>query len=180
MMQTREKISSELERVFTRRGFAAPGVAELKKAANVSLRTLYRYFPSKTEMIIGALDFRHHRYRVFLARDAPEPGDGAVLHIFQRLDQWMETYAPKGCLSINALSDYPEDKKIEGAVQRHKQEILQLFEHYSGRSEIVDELYLIHEGLSAAWPLFGTRASRAAEKAVLKLFHHDAVHHNEA
>lgn len=71
MLTTKKQIASRLEQAFNTRGFAEPSVADLKEAAGVSLRTLYRYFPSKDAMVNWALDYRHARYLAFLAKDEP-------------------------------------------------------------------------------------------------------------
>ncbi len=43
----------------------------------------------------------------------------------------------------------------------------------SGRTALSMELFLIHEGASAAWPLVGMEARRTAETAALKLMNGD-------
>ena len=62
----REQIAASLEVAFSQQGFAEPSVAQLKTACGVSLRTLYKHFPSKEAMIVGALEYRHQRYLDFL------------------------------------------------------------------------------------------------------------------
>ncbi|BCR04474.1 hypothetical protein DESUT3_15430 [Desulfuromonas versatilis] len=168
-MTTKEQIASRLEQAFSQRGFAEPGVAELKILAGVSLRTLYRYFPSKESMVIGALDYRHGRYLKFLAEDEPPPGRESIVHLFHRLADWMRQKAPHGCLSVNAFAAYPSSLAIRDAVKLHKDELVRLLARRSGREALGWELFLIHEGVSAAWPLVGMRASEAGETAVLKL-----------
>ncbi len=168
-MTTKDTIKSCLEQTFSQRGFAEPGVAELKKAAGVSLRTLYRYFPSKVAMVIGALNYRHVRYMEFLSDGEPLPGSESILHLLHRLDKWMQEYAPHGCLSVNALAAYPNNREIHNAVKRHKDETIQLMARRSGQRELALELFLIHEGVSAAWPLVGIQTIQAAKIAVLKL-----------
>ncbi len=168
-MTTKEQIASRLEQAFTLRGFNEPGVAELKAIAGVSLRTLYRYFPSKESMVIGALDYRHLRYLEFLSDGEPPPGRESIVHLFCRLADWMLENAPNGCLSVNAFAAYPSSLEIRDAVKRHKDEIVKLMARRSGWMALSWELFLLHEGVSAAWPLVGMQASQAAEKAVLKL-----------
>ncbi len=173
MSDTEETIKSRLEETFGKRGFALPGVAELKKAAGVSLRTLYRYFPSKEDMVIGALDYRHRRYTAFLAEGEPPPGKASILHLIRRLDDWMREFAPNGCLSVNALAAYPDHPAIHDTVKRHKDETLELITRRCGKEELGVELFLIHEGVSSAWPLMGRKTIEAAERAVDKIFEGD-------
>ena len=169
MTSTQEQIASCLEQTFTQRGFAEPSVAELKGASGVSLRTLYRYFPSKAAMVIGALDFRHSRYLVFLGDGEPPPGKASMVHLFGRLADWMQTYAPNGCLSLNALAAHPGNIEVRETTKRHKDALIQMMARRSGQPALSNELFLLHEGASAAWPLVGMHAIQAAQSAALKL-----------
>lgn len=167
---TKEKIASCLEQTFADQGFAEPGVAELRASADVSLRTLYRYFPSKEAMVTGALDCRQSRYLSFLSDGEPQPGKDSILHLLHRLTEWMQTYAPNGCLSFNALAAYPGSSEIRNTTRRHKDEIIKMMSRRSGNPKIAKELFLLHEGVSAAWPVVGIQAILAAETIALKLF----------
>jgi AcrR family transcriptional regulator len=160
-----DQIASRLEQAFSLHGFAEPSVAELKTAAGVSLRTLYRHFPSKESMVIGALQHRHLRYLKFLGDGEPDPGIGSITHLFQRLADWMKKYAPNGCMSMSAFVAFPSNPLIHDIVKRHKEEMIEVMARRSGRDEVARELLLIHEGASAAWPLLGMQAIHSAEKA---------------
>ena len=169
MTPTKAQIASRLEQAFNTRGFAEPSVAELQKAAGVSLRTLYRYFPSKEAMVIGSLNYRHARYLAFLAENEPPPGRNSIVHLFARLADWMATHAPNGCMSLNALASHPGNRVVRDSTMRHKNELIQMMARRSGQPELSNELFLLHEGASAAWPIVGTQAILSAEAAALKL-----------
>ncbi|MFT5720596.1 MAG: AcrR family transcriptional regulator [Motiliproteus sp.] len=164
-----DQIAARLEQAFSQHGFAEPSVAELKIAAGVSLRTLYRHFPSKEAMVMGALQHRHCRYLNFLDAGEPDPGSESITHLFQRLAAWMTHYAPHGCLSMSALGAFPGNPLIHERVKRHKEEMIELMARRSGREEVARELHLLHEGASAAWPLLGMQAIHSAEKIALLL-----------
>ncbi|MGS0468180.1 TetR/AcrR family transcriptional regulator [Cobetia marina] len=115
-------IAARLEALFSQRGFAEPSVSELKAASGVSLRTLYRHFPSKESMVIGALQHRHERYLAFLEDEVPSDGAAALSHLYRRLGHWMKHEAPNGCMSINALAAFPDNRDVSDAVTRHKRE----------------------------------------------------------
>ena len=66
----KEKIAASLEKAFSQYGFAEPSVPQLKNACEVSLRTLYKYYPSKEAMIVAALEHRHQRYLSFLLEES--------------------------------------------------------------------------------------------------------------
>jgi len=162
MTSKKEQIASKLEQAFNSRGFAEPSVAELQKAAGTTLRTLYRYFPSKEAMVIGALDYRHDRYFSFLAKNEPPPGKDSIIHLFGRLADWMTVHAPNGCLYLNALTAFPGNSDVRDATVQYKSELIQVMAERSGYEDLAGELFLLHEGASAAWPIVGMPAIQSA------------------
>ncbi len=169
MTSTKEQIASSLEQAFNTRGFAEPSVVELKKVAGTSLRTLYRYFPSKEAMVIGALNYRHDRYLSFLAENEPLPGKKSIIHLFDRLAVWMTTDAPNGCLYLNALASFPGNKDVRDATVQYKQELIKVLGRRSGLNNLAHELFLLHEGASAAWPIVGIQAIHSAKSVAMKI-----------
>lgn len=165
----KQEISAALEAAFSQYGFAEPSVAKLQKVSGVSLRTLYKYYPSKQSMIIGALEHRHSRYISFLLDNSPEAGTEAVLHVFDQLKLWMQQFAPKGCLSINALAAFPEDEVISSAVQDHKRAVKHLLGEQSLNHALSTTLFLLHEGVSNAWPVMGDEVVTSAKQSILEL-----------
>ncbi len=169
MTSKKEQIASRLEQTFNSRGFAEPSVAELQREAGTSLRTLYRYFPSKEAMVIGALAYRHDRYFSFMAENEPPPGNESIIHLFNRLADWMTTYAPNGCLYLNALTAFPDNKDVKDATVQYKNELIQVMAQRSGHGSLAGELFLLHEGASAAWPVVGMQAMYSAVSIAEKI-----------
>lgn len=165
----REQIAASLEVAFSKYGFAEPSVAQLKIACNVSLRTLYKHYPSKEAMIIGALEYRHHKYLSFLLNESSTHGVESVFNIFNKLGQWMKEHAPHGCLSMNAMAAFPDNLQICQSVKKHKEEVRQLLGHKSQREDLSTALFLLHEGVSSAWPLLREDAITSAQNVLLLL-----------
>ncbi|MFA0489329.1 TetR/AcrR family transcriptional regulator [Vibrio splendidus] len=165
----REQIAASLEVAFSQQGFAEPSVAQLKTACDVSLRTLYKHFPSKEAMIVGALEHRHQRYLSLLLEDSPRSGYQAITHIFNKLQQWLEEYAPHGCMSMNAMAAFPDNELISQAVTQHKEQVRLLIGKQSLREDLATPLFLLHEGVSSAWPVLGEEAVASAQNMVTKL-----------
>ncbi len=170
------QIAESLEGAFSDLGFAEPGVAQLKDACNVSLRTLYKHYPSKEAMIIGALEHRHQRYIGVLKDEIQDSSSGideTIEHIFDRLQDWMQHRAPNGCMSNNALAAFPHNEQIHQVVKDQKAEVRQLLGQLLGLTDqhqaLVTEFFLLHEGASIAWPLLGENAISAAKSAAHKL-----------
>ena len=164
-----QQIAASLEQAFSKSGFAEPSVAQLRTACNVSLRTLYKHYPSKEAMIVAALEYRHQRYLAFLLNNSPAAGVESVLHIFNKLEQWMQQYAPHGCLSLNAIAAFPDNLLIKKAVTEHKHKVRQFLGQQSQREDLSTTIFLLHEGLSSAWPVLGKRAVTATKKTLVQL-----------
>lgn len=169
MISTKDQIVARLEQAFNTRGFAEPSVSELQKAAKTTLRTLYRHFPSKEAMVIGALNFRHDRYFSYLAVNEPASGKESIIHLFKRLADWMSSYAPHGCLYLNALAAFPGNNDVRNATMQYKRELIQIMARRSGKERLAGELFLLHEGASAAWPVIGMQAIHSAASVAEKI-----------
>lgn len=57
---TRQRLEGTSLRLFAERGFEQTTVDDLAAAAGVGRRTIFRYFPSKNDIVFGALDERLH------------------------------------------------------------------------------------------------------------------------
>lgn len=167
------QIAARLEAAFSQYGFAEPSVAQLKAACQVSLRTLYKHYPSKETMVVAALDYRHQRYLAFLLQEHPPVGVESIIYIFNRLEQWMREYAPHGCLSMNAIAAFPDNQQISAAVQAHKTAVRQFLAEQSLRDDLATAIFILHEGVSSAWPVLGRDAVTAAQQALLTLFNEE-------
>ena len=165
----KQQISANLEAAFAQHGFAQPSVAILQQASGVSLRTSYKYYPSKELMIIAALEHRHQRYLALIAKDTPTTGLAAIMHIFGQLQLWMQHSAPTGCMSLQAIAAFPENQQIAAVVNSHKQALQTFLAEQSQRPDCAAALYLIHEGIASAWPIMGKDTLASAEQLTQKL-----------
>jgi AcrR family transcriptional regulator len=75
-LRTRAAISTAAIRLFLERGFDAVGVAEVARAAGVSKRTLFVYFPSKENLVLHR--FADHGTGAADVVRARRPGQGAL------------------------------------------------------------------------------------------------------
>lgn len=167
--KTSQRIARDIERSFAEQGFAEQGVEALRAEADVSLRTLYKYFPSREAMIIGALEYRDRTYLGWL-EGGPDSGIEHVLHPLNRLGDWLGEVANTGCLFSNALSDYPESEAISVIVHAHKERLAAEFLNRLDRvrpdrdnQTLAEELFMLHEGMTQNAQLWGRkRVARTA------------------
>ena len=172
MTDTKQRIASDLERSFASLGFADQGVESLRAQADVSIRTLYRHFPSREAMIVGALEHRDASYFEWLD-GGPQTGAAHVLHPLVRLGDWLHQVANTGCLFLNAWAEYPDSDAIAAIVKDHKARLADEFRQRLNRvataqdtTHLAETLFLLHEGMTQAARLQGReRATEAAMRA---------------
>ncbi|WP_339822937.1 TetR/AcrR family transcriptional regulator [Sulfitobacter dubius] len=170
MTNTKNKIAAGLERAFASRGFAEPSVEDLRDAAGVSLRTLYKYTPSRAEMVLAALENRQQRYLALILSDLPDDPADALEVILSRVGHWMETETSHGCLFHAAVAADPGSESLRALLIRHKQEVAAKAAAATALEGAETELLVIIEGLTQTWPLHGEAAVTAA-KWVSKALH---------
>lgn len=69
---SREQIAAVAFELFARQGFAATTVEEIAREVGVGRRTIFRYFPSKNDMVWADFDRSAERMRELLDAAAPE------------------------------------------------------------------------------------------------------------
>jgi mycofactocin system transcriptional regulator len=69
---SREEIAGVAFELFARQGFARTTVDEIAREVGVGRRTIFRYFPSKNDMVWGDFDRATERMREQLAAAAPQ------------------------------------------------------------------------------------------------------------
>lgn len=164
MADMMSKISAGLERAFASRGFAEPSVEDLRDAAGVSLRTLYKYTPSRADMVLAALENRHQRYLSHIFDGLPDGTEEATDAILARVGIWMATETSHGCLFHAAVAADPNSDPLRRLLERHKAEVALRSAAATGLVTAENELLVIIEGLTQAWPLRGDAAVDAAKR----------------
>ncbi|MBX2855813.1 MAG: TetR/AcrR family transcriptional regulator, partial [Rhodobacteraceae bacterium] len=146
MLEMREKIAAGLERSFARNGFAKPSVDDLRVESGVSLRTLYKYCPSREDMILAALEHRHQRYLDLLFTDLPQDPEQALMTVIDRVGAWMAAEASHGCLFHAAVAAAPDAAALRELLSRHKQEVAKQLTQVSDLAERDGEAMVRLEG----------------------------------
>ncbi|MDB6178685.1 TetR/AcrR family transcriptional regulator [Paracoccus sp. Z330] len=158
------KISAGLEHAFATQGFAQPSVEDLRDAAGVSLRTLYKYTPSRSDMVYAALEYRHQRYVTLICDDLPADRQQALFQMLDRIGHWMADEATHGCLFHAAVASAPTDSRLHELLERHKSEVAARAAKATQLEGQEVSLLLIFEGLTQTWPLYRERAVASAQK----------------
>ncbi|KND62215.1 Transcriptional regulator, TetR family [Candidatus Burkholderia verschuerenii] len=88
--------------LFYRDGIRATGIDRVIAESGVAKKTFYRYFPSKDDLIVAFLEYRHDNW-INWFRDAFARLGGTLDALVPALAEWFggETY--RGCAFINSV-----------------------------------------------------------------------------
>lgn len=118
----RDLIVEEASRIFYQRGIAI-GVDTLVEEVGIAKMTLYKHFPTKTDLIVACLEYVDERYMARLrsgVSDVMDPEE-KVLAIFDGLKAWFSTPKFRGCAFVNATTELADpDHPARAAVLAHK------------------------------------------------------------
>lgn len=119
MMKKREQIVNTAYLLFKKNGFYATGVDLIMRTANVSKRTLYKYFPTKNDLIVAVIEEYRSMYREHIDELLTSvKGDSRekINAIFQDATNWFGDTNFHGCLAVNAMGEFAnKNQAIEQA-----------------------------------------------------------------
>jgi AcrR family transcriptional regulator len=157
--QKRRQIVEAAFKLFKARGFYATGVDLIMQTASVSKRTLYKYFPTKNDLIVAVLDYYRTTYAEHLNQILHQKDNSSrekILAIFEDAKQWFEDINFHGCLAVNAMGEFSgKDQAIENSCIRFKRweiEVLQtLSKDIDSKQpdELAYKLFVLLEGMSS-------------------------------
>jgi AcrR family transcriptional regulator len=117
----REKILSTARELFYREGIRAMGVDTIVEHSGVAKTSLYRWFPTKDDLIAAFLEKENAEFWAYwdkvAAKHAEQPREELVAHL-----KWIAGYisGPKfrGCPFLNATAEFPDPAHKARAVCR--------------------------------------------------------------
>ena len=122
----RERILLTAHDLFYREGIRATGVDRLIAESGVTKTTFYRHFPSKHDLVLACLEYRHHRWISWLD-DALERRGRNLDALVAALKEWFQSGEFRGCAFINSVGEVgAEIPAVEELTRRHKQELKQV------------------------------------------------------
>ncbi len=109
-LNLQEKILQAAAELFYSQGIRATGVDAIVKAANTTKMSLYKYFPSKDELVLAFLRKRDQDFRTWFVDQInarAETPKAKLLAIFDVIGEWMAIPEFRGCAFINAAAEFP-------------------------------------------------------------------------
>jgi AcrR family transcriptional regulator len=161
------------EQLFYGRGVQAVGMDDIRDASGVSLKRIYRLFPTKERLLTEVLRRRDVRWRGRLADHVAataDPGE-RLLAVFDWLRLWFTEPDFRGCAWINMFGELGA---VSAAVAEQARAHKAAFRRYlaelvaaAGRpAELADHLLLLAEGAITTAAITGSpEPARQAKKA---------------
>jgi AcrR family transcriptional regulator len=132
-LSPRERLIQTARRLFYREGLRAVGIDRVIAESGVAKMTLYRYFPSKDELIVACLEEHERDFWLLWDKEVGGGGTGAgqsnsgarIMDLIRFIARRTSDPAYQGCIFLNTAQSFPEKKHPAHhfAVQ-HKQSVL--------------------------------------------------------
>lgn len=156
MSQKRERLINTALDLFYCNGINSIGVNEVLKVSGVAKRTLYTHFNGKDELILAALEKRHHTFIDWLEQSLNQAHSDkdVISQLFLSLRSWFngkETALGqfRGCFFINTAGEFGDKSSaIFQSCTEHKHKVKQLIESKLSQKNktLIETIYLMHEG----------------------------------
>ncbi|MBO3663434.1 TetR/AcrR family transcriptional regulator [Microbacterium stercoris] len=174
----RTQIIRAASRLFYTQGIGRVGMDAVRDAAGVSLKAIYKQFPSKEDLILGVLENLHQSWNTGIdgaLAEVPSPRD-RLLAVYDYLAAWFDRSDFRGCGFINAFGELGAGSPaVATAVREHKLSFLAtvdaLVAEAGGPAELGPQLAILAEGAQTTAAILGDAkmahvARRAAETLI--------------
>jgi AcrR family transcriptional regulator len=120
----RDRVRQAAYELFSRDGVRAVGIEAIISRAGTAKMTLYRNFPSKTDLVLDFLELREQRWtnewlRAESQRRGATPRE-QLLAIFDVFGEWFATPEFEGCSFVTTMIEIrdPQDPAHQASVER--------------------------------------------------------------
>lgn len=100
----RERILQTAHDLFYLEGVRATGIDRVIAESGVTKVTLYRHYPSKNDLILAFLDYRHERWMAWFDAALRRRGDDLAA-LAPTLAEWFAHPQFRGCAFINTVAE---------------------------------------------------------------------------
>ena len=147
-LTAREKILSAALTLFYNGGIHATGIDRVIEESGVAKMTLYKYFPSKLDLVLAVLERRNQQWmewfkrRVEASASMPEE---RLLFLFDVLEEWFDQEDFRGCAFINASAEFaPADHPVHRCAADHMEAVRSYILDLARNSGAKDPVALAH------------------------------------
>ena len=133
-LSAKDKILRTAIILFNKHGVHTTGIDRIIAESEVAKMTFYKHYPSKSNLILAYLDFRHDaRFSNLLKHTVGKSSDPfkQLLGVFDSLEDWFCESDFNGCPFVRGLSDFGEE--------RSSPVFAKVEEHFSQWSKFLEE-----------------------------------------
>lgn len=166
----RERIVATADRLFYGRGIGQVGMDAVRDESGVSLKSIYREFPSKEDLVLAVLAHRHAMWTDGVDRAVARTTDPRerLLAVYDFLAEWFTERDFRGCGFINAFGELgAASQRVAEAVREHKasfqRHVDRLVAEAGGPASLGPQLAILAEGAQTTAAISGN--AEAAESA---------------
>ena len=171
----RERILDASDALFYGRGIQSASMDEIRTNAGVSLKSLYKVFPSKESIVLAVLRRRHDTWTSGVNERVGRETDPQkrLLAIYDYLSDWFADDSFRGCGFINAFGELGSvSPAVAEAARVHKVSfqvtVASLVAEAGAPAELAPQLAILAEGAQTTAAISGTadaamHARRAGE-----------------
>lgn len=177
--EDRHRVLNAADQLFNERGVHTVGMDDIRDAAGVPLKRLYREFPSKADLVQAVLHRRDDDVRKGIARfvdaRASEPRP-QILAVFDYLYEWFSQPDFRGCMFINTAGELGgTSNDVARIARRHKLAVRSylagLVDDAGFPATLADQLLILANGAMVTAAINGTpdpaRHARDAAEVLL-------------
>ena len=176
--EVRSRVVDAADALYNAKGFGQVGMDAVRDAAGVSLKALYKEFPSKEDLIVAVLDKRHREWVAGV--EARESGVTdpvqRLLTVYDYLTDWFCEDDFRGCGFINAYGELGRaNPRVAELVREHKAGfqayVAQLVEEAGAPASLAPQLAILAEGAQVTAAIHGdpdaAAQARSAAQALI-------------
>lgn len=127
-LSARDRILLTAHDLFYCHGIRATGIDLIIANAKVTKTTFYRHFPSKHELIIAFLHYRHDKWITWFNEAIKRNGNN-INAICPALNEWFTQQQYRGCAFINTVTELAEElPDVVEISKNHKQDMNDVIE----------------------------------------------------
>lgn len=168
----RTRVVDAADALYYARGYAKVGMDAVRDSAGVSLKAIYKEFPSKDDLIAAVLGKRHDQWVAGVEARAAAIDDPRerLLAVYDFLADWFCDADFRGCGFINAFGELGgSSPRVAEIVRDHKAGfqayVARLVEEAGGPASLAPQLAILAEGAQVTAAIAGAPDAAAQARA---------------
>ncbi|MGD9690037.1 MAG: TetR/AcrR family transcriptional regulator [Phycisphaerales bacterium] len=140
---TRDRLIDVAADLFYAHGFQAVGLDQILEEVGITKTAFYKHFESKDELIVAVLGQRDQReldeWMTYVRARGRAGAREQLGALFELLDEWFSQPQFRGCLFLNALTEFPSERDpINQAARKHGEHLARAIHELAQRAGAKD------------------------------------------